>query len=231
MLCIKLRSLHQLIFIEMGDMLTDYFISKHGFFSIFLAFGLAILVRLYYPAAFPFALALAGIVVYFFRNPKRRTPEREGILVSPADGTVFSVKQVEEPYFLQQQAWKVSIFLSIFDVHMNRVPIAGEIAFKKHIPGKYLVAWREKASTDNERNLTGFQNGPFKVLVVQIAGFIARRIVCPVQVGDKFKAGDLFGLIKFGSCVEVYFPLDMKPTVKEGDKVRGGETVIAEITN
>ncbi|MEW6661929.1 MAG: phosphatidylserine decarboxylase family protein [Bacillota bacterium] len=215
----------------MGDMLTDYFISKHGFFSIFIAFGLAILVRLYYPVAFPFALVMAGMVVYFFRNPRRSIPEREGIIVAPADGLVLSVRQVEEPYFLQQQAWKVSIFLSVFDVHMNRLPIGGEIAFKKYIPGKYLVAWREKASTDNERNLVGVQNGSFKVLVVQIAGLIARRIVCPVQVGDKVKAGDLFGLIKFGSCVEVYFPLDMKPIIKEGDKVRGGETVIAESAN
>jgi len=212
----------------MGDMLTDYFISKHGFLSIIIALCFTLLVKLYYPAAFPFVLGLAGIVVYFFRNPRRRPPEREGIVVSPADGTVFSVKQVEESYFLQQQAWKISIFLSIFDVHMNRVPIAGEIAFKQYIPGKHLVAWREKASTDNERNLTGFQNGPLKVLVVQIAGFIARRIVSPVQVGSKVKAGDLFGLIKFGSCVEVCFQLDMKPVVKEGDKVRGGETIIGE---
>ncbi|MHB9146247.1 MAG: phosphatidylserine decarboxylase family protein [Symbiobacteriia bacterium] len=171
-------------------------------------------------------LALLGFVAFFFRDPEREVPQND-VLVAPADGRVMSVSRAYEPRYLQGEAQVVTIFLSIFNVHINRAPVAGRVAYREYVPGKYLVAYAEKASEINERNYLGLEsvNG-LRYLVVQIAGLVARRIVCWPQVGDQLATGERFGLIKFGSCTQVYLPATAEVTVRPGDTVRGGLTVI-----
>ena len=176
-----------------------------------------------------FVLALTAFVAFFFRNPERAIPSGE-VVVSPADGRVMSVAQVYEPRFLGGEATVVTIFLSIFDVHLNRAPIAGRVAYQEYVPGKYLVAYAEKASEINERNYLGLESeGGRRVLVVQVAGLVARRIVCWSKVGDTLRTGERFGLIKFGSCTQVYLPPDVLVTVRPGETVRGGLSVIGRL--
>ncbi|MDN5294369.1 MAG: phosphatidylserine decarboxylase [Eubacteriales bacterium] len=176
-----------------------------------------------------FFLILAGFVAFFFRNPRRTIPGDESLIVSPADGTVMEVSRVYEDSFLKGEAWKVSIFLSLFNVHLNRSPIAGEVKFRAYRPGKFLPAFKSHASEINEKNFVGIEKDGLRVLVTQITGLIARRIVCWVETGDRLEKGQLFGLIKFGSCTEIFLPLDVEITVKPKDKVKGGETVIGRI--
>ncbi len=176
-----------------------------------------------------FVLALTAFVAFFFRNPERAIPSGE-VVVSPADGRVMSVVRVYEPRFLGGEATVVTIFLSIFDVHLNRAPIAGRVAYQEYVPGKYLVAYAEKASEINERNYLGLESeGGRRVLVVQVAGLVARRIVCWSKVGDTLRTGERFGLIKFGSCTQVYLPPDVLVTVRPGETVRGGLSVIGRL--
>lgn len=181
---------------------------------------------LWNPWAGLLGLLLLAFVAFFFRDPERSAPEGE-VVVSPADGRVMSVSRLYEPRYLKGDATVVTIFLSIFNVHMNRAPIAGRVGYREYVPGKYLVAYAEKASEINERNYLGLETESGKrFLVVQIAGLVARRIVCWPQVGDPLAKGERFGLIKFGSCTQVYLPPDAEITVKPGDTVRGGLTVI-----
>ncbi len=176
-----------------------------------------------------FGLVLTGFVAFFFRDPERTIPLGE-VVVSPADGRVMSVARVYEPRFLGGEATVVTIFLSIFNVHLNRAPIAGRVAYQEYVPGKYLVAYAEKASEINERNYLGLEaEGGRRVLVVQIAGLVARRIVCWSKVGDTLRTGERFGLIKFGSCTQVYLPPDVIVTVRPGETVRGGLSVIGRL--
>lgn len=175
------------------------------------------------------ALLLTGFVAFFFRDPERTTPTG-AVVVSPADGRVMSVTRLREPRFLQGDATVVTIFLSIFDVHLNRAPVAGRVAYREYVPGKYLVAYADKASEINERNYLGLETeGGWRVLVVQIAGLVARRIVCWPKVGDSLRTGERFGLIKFGSCTQVYVPPSVEVTVRPGETVRGGLTVIGRL--
>jgi len=172
---------------------------------------------------------LTVFVAFFFRNPPRTVPAEEGVLISPADGTILDVSEITEDRFIKDKAIKVSIFLSVFNVHLNRCPISGEIKYRSYRPGKFLPAYKGHASEINEKNYVGIENGGLKVLVTQITGFIARRIVCWVNMGDRVERGDLFGLIKFGSCTEIIVPINVEVLVKKGDKVVGGETVIGRI--
>jgi len=168
-------------------------------------------------------------VTYFFRNPQRSIPQECGIIVSPADGRVMSVTEFYEDQFIKGPARKVNIFLSVFDVHVNRIPVAGTIKYQQYTKGKFLPAWREDVSTENERHTLGIENDCMKVLVTQIAGLIARRIVSWVTVGNTLRQGERYGLIKFGSSTEVIVPAHVEITVKKGDTVRGGETVIGRM--
>lgn len=170
---------------------------------------------------------LAAFTLYFFRDPEREIPQGEGLLVSPADGTVVGVDEVEKAPFLDGPAKRVSIFLSIFNVHINRAPIAGKVAYRHYNPGKFLPANCDKCSLDNEQNAIGIEDGGYRVLVRQIAGIIARRILCWVNPGDTVTRGERFGLIRFGSRTELLMPVSAVILVKPGDKVKGGETVIA----
>lgn len=166
-------------------------------------------------------------VLWFFRNPERVPPEDEKVIVSPADGKVIKIEEVEEGDFLQSRVRKVSIFMNIFNVHVNRAPCAGTVEGIVYRKGKFFSANLDKASAFNERNsvLIETESG-IRILTVQIAGVIARRIVCWVQEEMGVKRGQRIGLIKFGSRLEVFMPLDVTVAVDVGDKVRAGETQI-----
>lgn len=177
------------------------------------------------------ALILSAFTLYFFRDPERNIPEGEDLVISPADGKVFLIRELYENEFIFDNALQVSIFMSPLNVHVNRIPISGEVKFLKYIPGKYIVAFDEKSSENNERKIIGIEteNG-VRILVKQIAGFIARRIVCEIEKGDKVKAGQRYGMIKFGSRVDVIMPKDkVEVLVSIGQKVKAGETIIAKI--
>lgn len=187
------------------------------------------LIYLYFPWL---SLASAGALLftaYFFRDPEREIPELDGALLSPADGKVVEIAEVYEEDFIQDQALRISIFLSIFDVHINRAPVSGNVAFLNYKKGRFVAAMKSKASEVNESNSIGIIQGDLKILVKQIAGVVARRIVCPLAIEDNVKAGDRIGLIRFGSRTEVYFPPGSEIWVKEGSRVKGGETVLGVI--
>lgn len=170
--------------------------------------------------------------VYFFRDPVRVTPVRDGLVIAPADGKISSVALAVPPAELglgSQSVPRVSIFMSVFDVHVNRSPVSGEIERIVYRPGKFLNADLDKASEDNERNGLVVRTPSGRYGVVQIAGLVARRIVCFVKEGQLVSAGERFGLIRFGSRVDVYLPAGTKPLVAVGQYALGGETVIADL--
>jgi phosphatidylserine decarboxylase len=175
--------------------------------------------------------ALLIFTVYFFRDPDRITPKGENLIISPADGKVIQIKDVYEDKYLKTDCTQISIFMSPLNVHVNRVAIDGTVEYFEHIPGKYMVAFAEKSSTLNERTLIGINNGKQKLLFKQIAGFIARRIVADLKVGMKVKAGERFGMIKFGSRVDVLIPKKSAIRIKLNENVRAGETILAEMPN
>jgi phosphatidylserine decarboxylase len=163
----------------------------------------------------------------FFRDPERTTPSVAGGVISPADGKIVVIAEADEPVYLKGRAKQISIFMSPLNVHVNRYPVSGVIGYQRHIPGKFMVAFEDKASDVNERTLIGIENERGKVFFKQIAGFVARRIVCPVHVGDTAVAGARFGMIKFGSRVDVYLPPDAEIRVSMHQAVTAGETVLA----
>lgn len=211
--------------------MKHYPISRDGwpylmFLAVFtvLAYGL-----------WPWLAILPGIlfllVLYFFRNPERTVPEDETAIVSPADGMVMDVERVFEERFFKGESIRIRIFLSLLNVHINRSPIKGEVVFRGYRTGKMLPAFKSHASELNEKNYIGIQNDQLRVLVTQVTGFLARRIVCWVHNGDPLDKGERFGLIKFGSCTEVFLPPDVAVTVSAGEKVRGGETIVGRVKN
>jgi phosphatidylserine decarboxylase len=171
--------------------------------------------------------------VYFFRDPERVTPIREGLIVSPADGVVQKIMKCVPPAEMElgnAERTRISIFLNVFDVHVNRTPVEGSVTRLVYHPGKFLNASLDKASDDNERqNITITTPDGLTVGVVQIAGMIARRILCDLKEGQSVKTGERFGLIRFGSRVDIYLPHDTTPLVIEGQYMIGGETVIADL--
>jgi phosphatidylserine decarboxylase len=176
----------------------------------------------------PFVVGV-GFCLWFFRDPVRETPRDPHAVVSPADGRVVGVTPVEEEQFLRAPATRVSIFMSPLDVHVNRSPVAGRITALQHTAGKFRAAWEDKASLDNERNAMVLEQDGRRYLVVQIAGALARRIVCRRAVGDVLERGEAYGVIMFGSRVDVYLPPDVTACVKKGDRVVAGESVLAEL--
>ena len=186
-----------------------------------------------------FGLVLTLWCVYFFRNPVRVTPVLSGtnknnLIVSPADGRVIEISQItpDEEIGLPVGSWtRVCVFMNVFDVHVNRSPMLGKIFYKNYIPGSFFNASLDKASSENERLILGMdtENGK-KIAFVQIAGLVARRIICDVDIGSSLKAGKVFGLIRFGSRVDVYFPSEVSVMVLKGQKMIAGETIIADFT-
>jgi phosphatidylserine decarboxylase len=181
------------------------------------------------------ALLLGAFLVLFFRNPSRRVPSAPGAIVSPADGRVEDIELVDEPEFIAEPCVRIGIFLSLFNVHVNRSPAAGRVAYLRYRPGKFHDARRALASRENEANSIGLERedlgGPpgVRILVRQISGAIARRIVCPLEVGDTVARGGLVGMIRYGSRTEIYLPRSagLEVLVRVGDKVKGGATVLA----
>lgn len=172
------------------------------------------------------ALALTLFVLFFFRDPERPVAEGAGVVVSPADGRVIVIKDIYEPTYLKQDVKQISIFLSVFNVHVNRAPVAGTVEAVKYNPGKFHVASVDKASLDNEQTAMVIATGQRKVLVKQIAGLIARRIVCYAKPSDSIKKGERYGLIRFGSRVDIFLPKDAEIKVKLGDRVKGSRDII-----
>jgi phosphatidylserine decarboxylase len=170
------------------------------------------------------------LILQFFRNPKRHTQQNENQVISPVDGKVVVIEEVEETEYFKEKRLQVSVFMSPINVHVTRYPISGEVLFSKYHPGKYLVAWHPKASTDNERTTIVVENKTYgKVLYRQIAGALARRIVNYAEQGQTVDQGSDAGFIKFGSRVDLFLPLDTKIKVKLNQKVKGGECIIAEV--
>jgi phosphatidylserine decarboxylase len=164
---------------------------------------------------------------YFFRNPRRKIPDLQNIILSPADGRIIFVGECEEDRFLKEKTLKVSIFMSVFDVHLNRAPVSGKVLERSYLPGRFLVASVEKSSLLNEQNAVILETEDcLKILLIQIAGFVARRIVCYAKAGDLLRKGQIFGLIRFGSRVDLYLPPEVKPIVRVGQHVKGGESII-----
>ncbi|TDI76175.1 MAG: phosphatidylserine decarboxylase family protein [Bacteroidetes bacterium] len=179
------------------------------------------------------AIFVVLFTFYFFRDPARTPPANsDNLLLAPADGKVILLEEVDDPIFHEGRVRKLSIFLSPLNVHVNRIPATGTIEFVRYIPGDYLVAWHEKASELNERSEIGMvHTSGVKVLFKQIAGAVARRIVYDVKVGDQVRAGDRFGIVKFGSRMDILIPLDFQIHVSVGDKVVGGESILGTFTS
>ena len=177
-------------------------------------------------------LIIYGLVFWFFRVPNRNILEHSENVIAPVDGKVVMIKEVFEDELLQEKVIQVSIFMSPLNVHICRYPVSGNVIYKKYHPGKYLVAWHEKSSTENERTTVAIESlEKHKVVFRQIAGYVARRIVFYCNEGDKAKAGHEFGFIKFGSRMDVFFlPLDTEILCKIGDKTKGGIDVIAKMS-
>lgn len=166
--------------------------------------------------------------LYFFRDPERECPEQDNVFISPADGRVVHIGDI--PYFpLSTGSVKVvTIYLSLWNVHVNRVPISGRVTYLNHSPGSYYPAFNRHSSSENEHMMIGITGALGHVFVKQIAGMVAQRIVCHLQMGDQVERGQRFGMIKFGSRVELYLPKTVSIKVSQGDHVRGGESIIAE---
>jgi phosphatidylserine decarboxylase len=191
--------------------------------------ALTILVALFAPWGAVIPLALALFMISFFRDPERRVPEEDDVFVSPADGKVILIQKVFEQTFLKGDAIEVSIFMSPLNVHVNRAPSDGVVDSVVHTRGKFLSAFKHEASLQNENIAMVLDTKYGKVLVRQVAGFLARRAVCRVKPGDSLKKGGRYGIIKFSSRLDIYLPQNTKISVKLGDRVKAGQTVIGEI--
>lgn len=213
-------------------------IHKEGHKILIILFAiLAVLVMafaIWVPIAFPFLLVAAIVffllVLQFFRNPKRliTAPDNQKVY-APADGKVVVIEETEENEFFKDRRIQISIFMSPVNVHVNRNPIGGEVVYSEYHPGKYLVAWHPKSSTENERTTIVIDSGQHQILFRQIAGAMAKRIKNYLKVGQQVEQGADMGFISFGSRVDVLLPLDAKIQVSIGDKVKGNQTVLATL--
>lgn len=169
-------------------------------------------------------------IAWFFRNPRRTIPQEPGLIVAPGDGKIIAIDEQYEPRFLKERSIRLSIFLNIFDVHVNRIPCEGTVEDVVYQPGRFVAANRPDAGLRNEQNALMLRTaGGAKVLCVQVAGLIARRIVCWASPGEVVQRGERFGLIRFGSRVDTFLPLSTALRVAVGDRVKGGETVLGEL--
>lgn len=176
-------------------------------------------------------LAFLLLIIYFFRDPERVIPQSDELIISPADGHVSGVHEISEDKFINDKANKISIFLSVFDVHITRSPVEGEINFIKCKQGKFLPAFLKEASSDNTSTSVAIESKYGKVFVKQIAGLIARKIISFVSEKEKLQKGQKLGLIMFGSCTEVILPATAEIIIRKGQKVKAGETVLAKWSN
>jgi phosphatidylserine decarboxylase len=210
-------------------------ITKYGYSTVAKAGVISLLLvvlSIMLPLVLGAVCATAGLLLMvftlqFFRDPERRPPEKERIILSPADGKIVRIEETEHPFF-QGKAKMVSIFMSPLNVHVNRNPISGKITHLKHIEGEYIAAFEHTSGERNERTEIGIENAEVKVFFKQIAGYVARRIVCELSLNDTVQIAERFGMIKFGSRVDIFMPPHVKLCIKHGDSVTAGETILAE---
>jgi len=174
------------------------------------------------------SLLLYLTIVQFFRHPNRNIPTGENLIIAPADGKVVVIEEVVESEYYKDKRRQVSIFMSPINVHVNRYPVSGKVAYQKYHPGKYLVAWHPKSSTENERTTVVVESAKGSILFRQIAGALAKRIVCYAKEGAEAKMGAEYGFIKFGSRIDLFLPLDAEICVEMNQKTVGGETIVAK---
>jgi len=205
-------------------------ITRYGYPFILFGFFLNLLFLLAGVKSLVFISFLYTVfAVFFFRDPEREIPQDDSILISPADGTVLKIESLDTSQYEDVPCTKVSIFMSVFNVHVNRIPYSGMVKDVRYFPGKFFNASFDKASLDNERNAVLIETETGKSFwTVQIAGLIARRIVCNIVPGMKVSKGDRFGMIRFGSRLELYLPIDSEIFVKPGDKVSAGSSLICK---
>jgi len=213
--------------------LTAFPVANAGYpFILAAAFTTAVLALLGLTTLTLIGLAVMFAICGFFRDPDRLIPDIQGVLVSPADGKIIATDLVDSSPYFDGPAMKISIFMSVFNVHVNRIPFNGQVKDICYYPGKFFSANLDKASLENEHNAVfiEMENGQ-PLCVVQIAGLIARRIICKIQAGDPVIRGQRFGLICFGSRLDVYLPTDIKLKVVVGDKVRAGTSILGKLNN
>ena len=213
--------------------LTAFPVASSGYPFIFAAaFTTAVLALLGLTTLTLMSLVITFAICGFFRDPDRIIPDQQGVLVSPADGKIIAVGTVDNCPYYTGPAMKISIFMSVFNVHVNRVPCNGRVKEINYHPGKFIAANLDKASLENEHNAVFIETDKGRRLcVVQVAGLIARRIICKVKPGDSVIRGQRFGLICFGSRLDVYLPTDIKLNVAVGDKIQAGETILGQLSD
>ena len=200
-------------------------------FIAFIAFVTVIVAVLDYDQLAFIFLLLTGFVIYFFRDPERILPDDEDVVVSPADGKVILVEKIFDDRFMNEHVYKISIFMSIFDVHVNRLPFAGEVEKILYVPGSFYGANTDQGGLANEHCAVILNTRKnFRYAVVQVAGLVARRIVSWVEKGDHIERGSRYGMIRFGSRVDIYLPQQLQPEVRSGQRVKAGETIIGYLT-
>jgi len=177
------------------------------------------------------AWVLVGFLLFFYRDPDRQLPADKNAIIAPADGKILSIEKVTENEFLQAPAIKISIFMSPINVHVNWIPISGQVEYYRYQKGKFLKAYVPESSAENEQTIIGINNGQVKVLFKQISGILARRIVCRVKEGDRVERGMKFGLIKLGSRVDIFLPIQIKVHAKLNQRVVGGESILGVLQN
>ncbi len=216
-------------------------LTKYGLSNILILFGIAVLLIIisiiFFKGWIFYSLLILAVIIifytfWFFRNPSRELPNAakndESLIVSPSDGKIIIIEESYEKNYIKEKCTKVSIFLSAFDVHVNWIPVNGIIEYFKYNPGDYLVAWHPKSSDLNEQTHIVVNSKYGKLFFKQITGIMARRLVWDINQGDTVKAGQKFGMMKFGSRIDLYLPLDAELFVKLNDKVVGSETIIAK---
>lgn len=211
----------------MNNNFNKFLLAKESFIYIVCLLLIGICLYVIVPILTVIPLFSLLFIFYFFRNPPRKITKRDNMIISPADGKIMYITEIDDDRFIFGRAYKISIFLSVFNVHINRAPISGIVKYIDYRPGKFLPAFKSHASEINERNTVGIENENIKIMVNQLTGFLARRIVCFVKEGDQLNIGDRYGLIEFGSCTEIIIPVDkVYLRVKPGEKVRGGKSII-----
>lgn len=221
--------------------MLKYTIHREGYnILIVTGIGLVILNFILYVTNMPYFLTVfVGvlsalfylILLQFFRNPIFHVQAKSGEIIAPADGKIVVIEETTEVEYFKDKRIQISVFMSPFNVHVNRTPIEGEVAYTQYHKGLYLVAWHPKSSTENERNTVVVRNSHGEILFRQIAGALAKRIISYVKKGDKLSIGEEFGFIKFGSRVDIFVPLDAKINVQINDVVKGGRTVLAHFNS
>ena len=205
-------------------------IVRDGYSYILVALLLAVLFAFtIHPYAAVVPLVFAVYFAYFFRNPERTIVQDDSVLVSPADGTVMEIIPLESDDFVTGPCNKIVIFMSVFDVHVNRSPMTGKVMVQQYICGRFKPAYKDSVGFINERHMIGIENEKVRISVIQVAGILARRIVSWVTLDDELEKGERYGMIKFGSCLEIVVPQNVEVTVEPGQKTRAGETVIGRI--